>query len=181
MTAESGLNVPTDLSFEAAIERSQALLNQMAQRELAAAEIERAIAALVASENGARGFFVIYLSDDRAVADQPTDSVVAALKTAPEVVSSLLVKNLAMSTGMTIAHRRNQNQELAQGSDRVQQRSIQLIQQLRLPALTTEANALIESIDTGSGAYQSFLTRWGYDDEQRQTMRDVLTQSFSQF
>ncbi|NJP12640.1 MAG: hypothetical protein HC866_26880 [Leptolyngbyaceae cyanobacterium RU_5_1] len=173
----AAFTVPDAVSFEQAIALSQSLLDQIEQGKLAETEIEPAIAALVASENGARGFFVTYLSDDRPFADPPTAAIIAALKTSPDVVSPLLVKNLAMSTAMAIAHRRNQNEDLAQGSDRVQSRSTQLIQALPSSQLQEQAQALAESIDTSTGAYQPFLQRWGYDPDQRQAIRRVLEQT----
>ncbi|HEY9618415.1 MAG TPA: hypothetical protein V6C64_16350 [Microcoleaceae cyanobacterium] len=177
MTVESVFNIPEAISFEQAIAVTQALLEQMEQEELSTSEIELVLRALVSTENGARGFFVTYLSDDRPFADQPAPAVIAALKTAPQVVSPLLIKNLAMSTAMAITHRRNQHEELAQGSDRVRSRSAQLIQLLQLPELQTQAQALLHSIQTGTGDYQAFLDRWSYDTEQRQAIHQTLEQT----
>jgi hypothetical protein len=61
-----------DLTFEQAIALTQSLLTQMEQGKLSEAEIGEAIAPLVSSMNGARGFFVTYLSDERAIADHPS-------------------------------------------------------------------------------------------------------------
>lgn len=177
MTAESVFSVPENLSFEQALDLAATLLDQLEQSQLSEAETQAAIAALVYSENGARGFFVVYLSDERPVADPPTPAIVAALKTAPTVVAPLLVKNLAMSTAMAIGHRRNQNEALAVGSDRVQRRTTQLFQVLHLPALHEQAQALLASLDTAEGAYASFLARWGYDAEQRQAIRQALLET----
>ncbi|MBL1173893.1 hypothetical protein [Pantanalinema sp. GBBB05] len=176
MTVESVFNIPEAISFEQAIAVTQALLEQMAQEELSASEIELVLRALVSTENGARGFFVTYLSDDRPWADPPNSAVIAALKTAPAIVSPLLVKNLAMSTAMAITHRRNQHEELAQGSDQVRWRSAQLIQHLQCPELQVQAQALRHSIQTGTGDYQAFLERWSYDTEQQQAMQTALEQ-----
>jgi hypothetical protein len=62
---------------------------------------------------------------------------------------------------MAITHRRNDRLDLAQGSDRVQQRSLQLIQQVNSPALQTIVAAMVR------GDYEDFMTKWGYDEEQR--------------
>jgi hypothetical protein len=88
----------------------------------------------------------------------------------------LLVKNLAMSTAMAITHRRNQQEAMAKGSDRVRSRTARLIQALSFPQLQEQANQLTESIDTGAGHYQSFLERWGYDDEQKRAIYVALQQ-----
>jgi len=97
MAVESSFTVPDAVSFAEAIALTQALLDGLEQGKVTAATLETTIAALVCSENGARGFFVTYLSADRALADQPMPTVVAALQTASAIVSPLLVKNLAMS------------------------------------------------------------------------------------
>lgn len=170
----SKLTIPETLSFEQAIDLSQSLITAMAQGELTEAEIVDLLTELVKSENGARGFFVTYLSDDQPLADQPSDAVVQALRTSPEIVAELMAKNLAMSTAMAISHRRNDREDMAQGSDRVRSRSIHLIQLLQLPTLSQKLQQLHESIATGIGTYQTFLDRWNYDAEQRQAIRTVI-------
>ncbi|MCU0524930.1 MAG: hypothetical protein MUF72_08910 [Elainella sp. Prado103] len=166
--------VPDDLSFEAAITQTEALIAQMEQRQLSEPDLEAAITALVATENGARGFFVTYLTDARSIADQPTAAVIRALRSSPDIVSELLVKNLAMSSAMAITHRRNQNQDLAAGSDRVQSRTLALIQQVQLEQLRTKAIQLGDSAATNHGNYATFLNRWGYDQEQRQVIQQQM-------
>ncbi len=169
--------VPDGLSFQTALSVSQALLDEMEQGNLTEIQIRQAIADLVATENGARGFFVTYLSDPRPLADSPTQVVLDALATSPVVVSPLLVKNLVMSTAMAITHRRNQNEDLAKGSDQVKGRSLKLLQHLTFPELKQQAQELAASLETGKGDYQSFLERWQYDTEQRQAMLQALAEA----
>ncbi|MBI4784179.1 MAG: hypothetical protein HY785_23105 [Oscillatoriophycideae cyanobacterium NC_groundwater_1537_Pr4_S-0.65um_50_18] len=166
--------VPDAITFEQAIALTQALMADIELGNLSEDQIQSTIAALVASENGARGFFVTYLTDDRTLADSPSTAVVRALQSAPETVAELLVKNLAMSTAMAIAHRRSQNEAIAQGSDRVQQRTVKLIDLVELPEVNQKAQKLQQSAATGTGDYQAFLDRWGYDAEQRQQIMAVL-------
>lgn len=168
------ISVPADLSFEQAIALTQSLMAQMQQNQVSEAELEAVLAALVSSENGARGFFVTYLTDESPLADHPSEAVIRALQSSPEIVAELLVKNLAMSSAMAIAHRRNQNAEMAAGSDRVQTRTIALIQQVKLPDVSQKAQKLHESAATGTGDYRAFLDRWGYDAEQRQMIRQQM-------
>lgn len=177
MAVESGFTIPDPVSFTEAIVLSQTLLNQLEQGNVSAADLEATVQALVRSENGARGFFVTYLSDDRPLADDPEPAILTALQTAPAIVAPLLVKNLAMSTAMAITHRRNQDDAMAQGSDRVRSRSLQLIQRLQLPQVQVEVQQLAKTIEMGTGAYQSFLERWGYDLEQQQAIRRALGES----
>lgn len=174
--AQSPRVIPENLTFQQAIGISQELLAEADQQAYAETELQTAIAALVASENGARGFFITYLTGDSPLADQPTPAVLTALEQSPQIVSELLVKNLAMSSAMAVAHRRNENDELAAGSERVQRRTQQLMQQLDLAGLSERAKTLHTSAQTGQGDYAEFLNRWGYDTEQRQ----VIAQAFEQ-
>ncbi|HEY9647497.1 MAG TPA: hypothetical protein V6C88_14055, partial [Chroococcidiopsis sp.] len=132
---------------------------------------------LAATENGARGFLVTYLSIEESPADHPSEAVVRGLKSSPAVVSELLVKNLAMSSAMAIAHRRNEDETMAEGSDRVRSRTIQLIQRVQLPEVTQKAQQLHETAATGQGDYKAFLDRWGYDTEQRQVIQNTIEET----
>jgi hypothetical protein len=170
------VTIPEAVTFEQAIALTQSLLSQMEANELSEAEIVGAIAALVKSANGARGFFVTYLTGDGPLADNPSSAVVQALQSAPDLVAELLVKNLAMSAAMAVTHRRNQNQAMAQESEQVRSRTVRLIELVKLPAVCQQSQKLRESITTEQGSYQAFLDRWGYDVEQRQVIQQALEQ-----
>lgn len=166
--------ISNHLTFEEAIDVTQSLLGKVNKNELSAAEIESIITALVKTKNGARGFFVAYLTGDSSLADHPTKEVINALKTSPEIVSELLVKNLAMSTGTAILHRRNDDQDTAQGSEQVRRRTRDLIKQLPCDTLSTHLNQLKESLTQNQGEYTDFLKRWKYDTEQREAIYQTL-------
>ena len=168
--------MPETVTFEKAIALTQSLLAQMEAGELSQEDVSEAIAQLVKSENGARGFFVTYLSSEGTLADNPSPAVIQALQSSPDTVAELLVKNLAMSAAMAVTHRRNDNEQMAQGSDRVRSRTTNLIKQLKLPQVRELSAQLRESAVTGEGTYKTFLNRWGYDAEQRQVMREALDQ-----
>ena len=176
MTGESSLIEPETLSFAQSLAISQDLLEQVAIGTLDPAAWVAAIAALVRTDNGARGFFVVFLSDERPLSDELLPLVPAALHGSPDIVSPLLIKNLAMSTAMAIAHRRNQDEPSALGSDRVRSRTATLIQALPFLQLQEQTQQLIASIETETGPYQDFLERWGYDDEQKQAIQNALGQ-----
>jgi hypothetical protein len=167
--------VSAEISFEEAIALTQTLLARLDQTQITDAEVESFITALVNSETGARGFFVTYLTGETSPADRPTEAVIQALQTSPDIVSDLLVKNLAMSTAMAIAHRRQQHETMAQGSDRVRSRTTSLIQRLQLPAITQKLQSLLTTVRTGEGEYHSFLSRWGYDVEQKEAIATTVT------
>ncbi|MFM1843132.1 MAG: hypothetical protein RLZZ490_1874 [Cyanobacteriota bacterium] len=164
----------SSLSFEQAIAYCQDLLTQVNQNQISDADLETAISRLVSTENGARGFFVTFLTaNDFPLADQPTQPVLNALQTAPAIVGELLVKNLAMSAAMAIHHQRNGDDPAGQGSAQVCRRSQTLIQSLHLPGVTKKLAELERSLN-GTGDYESFLSRWGYDDDQKQAIHTAL-------
>ena len=166
----------TPVTFEAAISQSQELLAAIAEQRLDDQAFAQQVQTLVQTENGARGFFVTYLTADMPQADQPSPDLLMALQTSPEIVSELLVKNLAMSSATAVLHRRQQSPELAQGSDQVRQRTVNLINQLALPPLTPKLLALKTTVTTGQGDYQAFIERWDYDAEQKAAILEAIAQ-----
>ncbi|PSB35930.1 hypothetical protein C7B69_05230 [filamentous cyanobacterium Phorm 46] len=176
MSIPSSLLASESITFEGAIELTQSLLSEIEAdslrdsyaSRLSQAEIEESVTSLVKTQNGARGFFVTYLTtEDGRDADRPSLGVTEALRSAPEIVAELLVKNLAMSAAMVVHHLRHQSEEMAAGSARVQERSRNLIQILQMPACQTIASQMLESLQNASGEYEEFFQRWGYDDEQK--------------
>jgi hypothetical protein len=160
------------ISFENAIQQTQDLLSQI--EFLDAKTITQKFTELVSTENGARGFFVTYLTSDLSHREYPSLEVITALKTSPIFVNELLVKNLAMSTAMVIYHRSQGDEENAQGSEKVQEKTSQLIKELLSPSLGEKLQQLATSLNTGQGEYQAFLERWGYDDCQRQAIAEII-------
>jgi hypothetical protein len=174
--SQSSLEVPAAVSFEQAIALTESLLSQIEAGSLSEADIATAISALVKTENGARGFFVTYLTSASSAADSPSAAVVEALRSSPEIVSELLVKNLAMSTAQAIFHRRQQKEDMAKGSEQVSRRTTKLIQLVDLPQVRDRAQQLMQSAKTGEGNYKGFLERWNYDAEQKQAICQALEQ-----
>ncbi|AOY82699.1 hypothetical protein BJP36_25070 [Moorena producens JHB] len=168
------------VTFDDAIAFTESIMTKMVTGELTSPEITEAIASLVKTKNGARGFFVTYLTSDSTLADNPSPEVITALESSPEIVAELLVKNLAMSAAMGLKHRRNGKEEMAQGSDRVRSRSANLIKQLNMPSLFDIAQQLRQSALTGVGNYQEFLQRWRYDSDQKQVIHEALSDILDQ-
>lgn len=172
------MNIPETVTFEEALELTQSLMSQMAAGEISPPETEQAIAQLVKTKNGARGFFVTYLTSEGTLADNPSPEVIQALQSSSDIVPELLVKNLAMSSAAALKHRRNDDEETAQGSDQVRSRTTNLIKQVNMEQVQELAADLRESAVTGEGNYQAFLKRWQYDAEQREIITQVLEELF---
>ena len=162
-------------SFPEAIARSQEIMQQINDNQLSEAEIEAAIASIVSTQPGARGFFVAYLTDNLPLADNPSEGVIKGLRSSPAIVSDLLVKNVAMSAAMKVTHLRNEDETAAVGSERVKHRSINLIEQLKLPQINSEIKDLQSTIIEGEGNYREFLAKWGYDEEQQQIISQAIS------
>jgi hypothetical protein len=170
----SSSKITSDITFEDAITLTQSILQQREQETLQDAEFEAAVSQLVATHNGARGFFVTYLTDSRELIDSLLPVVASALTQAPAIAPELLVKNLAMSTAMEITHRRSFNSELAAQSAQVQQRTAALMNLLGFPYFKVEAEGLWKGITTEDGSYAAFLKRWGYDAQQKTAIAHSL-------
>ena len=166
--------ISSEITFEEAIAATESLLEQVEANQLSPEQIHDAIAALVQSENGARGFFVTYLTSNSSLANHPSEELVQALRSSPDIVAELLAKNVAMSAAMTLTHRRNEDEAMAQSSEQVRDRSAALIKLVDLDPVYDRCRKLLESAVTGAGSYQAFLDRWGYDAEQRQLICEAL-------
>jgi VCBS repeat-containing protein len=156
------INVP---DFAEAIAYAEKLLSY--SDRLSEAELEQLLTNLLQTTNGARGFFVCYLPGDWQLADHPNQAIVKAIQACADSTAELMVKNLAMSTAMAIAHHRQGNDDQAKGSEQVAQRSLNLIKLLSLPEIAQIADRMYESVTTGGGEHGDFLQKWGYDQEQK--------------
>lgn len=161
------------MTFEEAIAYTETLLSRS---DLDDAQLQAEITNLVKTSNGARGFFVCFLTGAWELADNPSPAIIQALQAEPKAIAELLVKNLAMSTAMAITHRRNGNPDQANDSDRVAKRSALLIEKVDLPEVRAIAKQMQDSAIANNGEYATFLEKWGYDAEQKQAIANVLSE-----
>lgn len=160
-----------NMTFEEAIAYTEALLLRNDLNEL---QLQSEISKLVQTSNGARGFFVCFLTGESQLADNPSFGIIKALQSEPNAIAELLVKNLAMSTAMAIIHRRAGNAEQVQGSNRVAKRTALLMEKVDLAEVREIALQMQNSANTNTGQYLSFLEKWGYDVEQKHAIANVL-------
>ncbi|MEB3274788.1 MAG: hypothetical protein ACO4CG_12000 [Prochlorothrix sp.] len=165
---------PSAPSFESAISQARTFLDRLQAGSLPETDITEIVAALVGTVAGARGFFVVYLTDERSLLDQPQAAVMKGLRQHPEVVGDLLVKNLAMSSAMALHHQRNNDGVIALKSQRASRRAATLIQTLELDNTGSRLEQLQATIAAGRGQYTDFLNRWGYDAEQQQAIAEAI-------
>jgi hypothetical protein len=164
----------TVLSFEQAIAQTQDLLERHRRGEILTEQLAFSIAQLVTTSNGARGFFVIWLTEENPLAGVTPPEILDALRKSPDLVAELLTKNLAMSTAMAYTHRINGDLASAQGSEQVSKRTQALIKHLHLPSVDEQLILLKTSLQSQEGHYMAFLQRWGYDSAQQEAIHSVL-------
>ncbi len=181
---------PLAPSFPQAMEIAAQWIGLWEAGELSDEVLADRVGELVASRDGARGFFVVGLTGEAPLLDRLPEPLVAALRQAGPGVVDLTARNLAMSTAMVLHHRRSGDLEHQAGSERVQLRSTELLRQLepvavkqRLETLLAAAAAPGETAepaasDGGSDGSvtedRDFLDRWGYDAEQRHAIAAAI-------
>ncbi len=176
------LSVPINIKFDEAIALTQTFLAKLKSDDLTDDKILNFVSQLVQTPNGARGFFVTYLTAPDPICvgvaspleNRPHPEIITALKTHPEIAADLLVKNLAMSTAQQLYHHRRNDREMVASSGMVATRTTKIIQELNLPQIQEMCRELLTTCRTGSGDYAEFLVRWGYDDEQKKAIEQVL-------
>lgn len=168
--SEMPVNTP---SFAEAIELTSAWLQLWDREELSDEVVADRVGALVASRDGARGFFVVALTSDAPLMDRLPEVLVLALRRAGEGVVDLTVRNLAMSAAMALHHGRNGDAGMQAGSERVQQRSRELLRVLEPGAVKARLETLLAATH-GEGEDVAFLERWGYDTEQRREIGQAV-------
>jgi hypothetical protein len=166
----------TGIKFAAAIELTQQFVLQLQDGMLTPEQVQSFVTDLVATQEGARGFFVGYLTNGLAVVDKVHPGIILGLAAHPSVVADLLVKNLAMSTAQNLHFLRENQADMAANSATVAKRSRQLIDALPMPEIKVIAQQIIDAIRTGTGEYVEFLERWGYDAEQKGAIEKALSQ-----
>jgi hypothetical protein len=160
-------------TFQQAMEITAQWLQLWEHGELSDEVLADRVAELVASRDGARGFFVVSLAGDSPLMDRLPDPLVLALRSAGEGVVDLSVRNLAMSTAMALHHQRQGDAGQQAGSERVQLRCTELLRLLE-PAQVKERLETLLAATGGSGADVAFLERWGYDAPQKAAIAEAV-------
>ncbi len=154
-------------TFEQAMSAAILWCNAWEKGELSDEVLADRVSELLASRNGARGFFVITLASDCPLMDRLPEPLVLQLREAGEIVIDLTVRNLAMSTAMALHHQRQGDIEQQAGSERVTARSIDLLRLMEPNEVKLRLETLIRALTTGEGPDAAFLRRWRYDNEQK--------------
>ncbi|MFM7695652.1 MAG: hypothetical protein ACKO6G_03140 [Vulcanococcus sp.] len=160
-------------SFPQAMEIAAQWLALWENGELSDEVMADRVAELVASRDGARGFFVVSLAGDSPLMDRLPEAVVMALRAAGEGVVDLTARNLAMSTAMALHHQRQSDPAQKAASERVSARCRDLLRLLEPGAVRHRLEQLLAAT-RGDGDDVAFLDRWGYDAEQRRAIAGAV-------
>lgn len=155
-------------------------------------EISERLRAMLSHSDGARGFFVTYLTDPafKTIADAPDGlpAVVADALKASDIstVAPLAVMNVAMPTATALSHKAAGDEQSAENSARTAQRGGRVLQLLaadsvtgpmvkeKLKACLFAAEAWPEDGDGVDKEWATFLRRWKYDAAQVAAIREAL-------
>jgi hypothetical protein len=180
------VNVMSNLTFQQSIDTSHELIEKLEKNTILDSQAGQEIGVLLSDMATARGFFVSLLTADWSFGNQIPKIVIETIRSNPGHAYTLLARNLVMSSATAVAHRRSEQPNLADGSDRVADRSAYIITEINNAEILNELldikNACDERLnasdshakDTGTGTYHAFLERWSYDSEQIRTSRDCV-------
>ncbi|WP_353292531.1 hypothetical protein [Synechococcus sp. M16CYN] len=157
-------------NFQQAMEITAAWLRQWDDEEISDEVLADRIGEMVASRDGARGFFAVSLAGESALMDRIPDVVVEQLRGAGGSVVDLSVRNLAMSTAMAMHHKRSGDDTQQAGSERVTVRCMELLRLLEPSLVKERLEQLLEATVDDTGADVLFLERWGYDEDQKRAI-----------
>ncbi|MEB3317234.1 MAG: hypothetical protein VKO39_03740 [Cyanobacteriota bacterium] len=160
-------------TFQEAIAKSAEWIRLWDAGELSDEVLADEVGKLVCDRDGARGFFVVSLTGASPLMDRLPEPLVLRLRMIGSDVVDLTVRNLAMSSAMAVHHRRQQDQSMLEGSLKVQSRSRDLLAQLD-PVLVKEKLERLLAGLKGDNEEKAFFERWGYDEEQRNSIELAL-------
>lgn len=179
-------------SFLESVRHAETLLGY--QSTDLAAENAALLQTMLASSNGARGFFVTLLSQpDVLLAEQsPLPAALQEIlrsRCEDKVVADLIVKNAVMSSAMALQYESQGESGMAVGSALTSKRSLKVLQatyglpgsvvprvvDVMLAAL--DGKAAGDEVDEQRNPYVPFVKKWGYDDAQRQHCASLLRQA----
>ena len=164
---------PLQPSFQQAMEITAHWLVLWENGELSDEVLADRVAELVASRDGARGFFVVSLAGDGPLMDRLPEALLLQLRLAGAGVVDLSVRNLAMSTAMALHHQRAGDGGQQAASERVRARCTELLRGLE-PLAVKQRLEILLAATAGEGDDVAFLERWGYDANQRQAIAAAI-------
>ena len=181
----------SDVSFDEAQTLGANLLDCFVKKNVDGTPVpddtRESLTQLLSTTSGARGYFVMLLTDDEFAplfaASKFDSMLLEPLEANPEISVQLMTMNVAMSTSMAVYHARNGDAQLAAASTLTSERSVAIVEALMDRGLTPTLRPALRDLlntaaadgydDDGDGndgstpEWSAFLDRWGYDSTQR--------------
>ncbi len=159
--------------FEEALKQASFWCNAWEAGELSDEVLADKVSDLLHKEEGARGFLVISLTSESPLMDRLPEPLVNKLQKEGEFIIDLVVKNLAMSSAMTVFHNKQKNFDLKNSSERIKRRCIEILRVLDSSLVKERLEVLLNGIK-GFGKDSDFLKRWNYDREQVKAISESI-------
>ena len=160
-------------SFQEAMNAASIWCNAWEEGELSDEVLADRIAELLSTKNGTRGFFVISLSSDSPLMDRLPETLIFQLREAGENIVDITTKNFAMSTAMSIHHKKNRNLQQQSRSKKIQRRCIEILRVLDTHSVRESLESLFKATK-GKGKYVNFVNRCNFDDEQKKEIASEI-------
>ena len=160
-------------SFEEALKAASLWCDAWNKEELSDEVLADRFAELLETKTGARAFFAISLASETALMDRIPEILVLKLRNAGELIVDLTVRNLAMSTAMSLHHKRNNSPDMQAASEKINQRCIELLRILEPTSVKKQLELLLNATK-GNGPYIEFLNRWHYDNDQKASIAESI-------
>ncbi len=160
-------------SFEEAMNFALLWCTAWEKGELSDEVLADRVAQLIETNDGARGFLVISLASDCPLMDRLPEPVIFKLWEGKELIVDLIVRNLAMSTAMSLHHNRTKNFSQENGSKRISARCLDLLTFLDPNFVKSRIEEMLKGIE-GNGNDAIFLEKWNYDKEQKEAIKSRI-------
>ena len=161
------MSAAAEPTFQQAMEITAQWLALWEAGELSEEVLADRVGELVASRDGARGFFVVALAGESPLLDRLPEALLLQLRRAGAGVVDLTARNLAMSTAMAVHHQRAGDSAQQGASERVALRCTELLRLLPGEVVKARLETLLAAAADGDGEDVAFLERWGYDAQQK--------------
>lgn len=160
-------------SFENALKAASLWCDAWDKDEISDEVLSDRISELLETKTGARAFFVISLASETVLMDRTPESLILKLRNAGEPIVELIVRNLAMSTAMSLHHKRNNSPQMQATSEKIKRRCIELLRTLEPTSVKKQLELLLNATK-GKGPYIEFLDRWNYDNAQKDYIAESI-------
>jgi hypothetical protein len=165
------------VDFRTAIAQANNLLSgcKGQPQKLAEADLQP----FLADEEGTRGFFVAFLTEDWDFSSQTPPALLSALKANSTPSYSVIVRNLAMSSATEASHMRSGDTQKAYMSAAVADRTVELIKALDDASLWNLLSEMRKTLIGESGVFSDFLTRMKYGDDEKMAALAAIEQALA--